>query len=47
MPFKKGEFGLCDCRKQSAVWKLFLVFIAGLVFGVLSMICMFFAVTGN
>lgn len=47
MSFKKGEFGLYDCRKQSAVWKLFWVFIAGLVFGVLSMICMFFAVTGN
>lgn len=47
MTFRKGEFGLYDCREQSAAGKLFLAFIAGLVFGVLLMICLLFAVTGN
>ncbi|HFH2783539.1 TPA: hypothetical protein ACGJP5_004737 [Escherichia coli] len=43
MPFRKGEFGLYDCREQSAAGKLFLAFIAGLVFGVLLTICRFFS----
>lgn len=42
MTFRKGEFGLYDCRERLAGGRLLLAFIAGLVFDVVLMVCLFF-----
>ncbi|HBC0990036.1 TPA: hypothetical protein IGZ61_004828 [Escherichia coli] len=47
MTFRKGEFGLYDCRVRSAGGRLFLAFVAGLIFGVVLMVCLFITLAGN
>lgn len=47
MSYRKGELGLYDCRERSAGRKLFLVFIAGLMCGVMLIVGLFLIVSGN
>ncbi len=42
MTYRKGEFGLYDCRDRTISRKIFLAFTSGLVCGVMLVVCLFF-----